>query len=336
MRNISFIVFIFLAIMCGCSKSGSNSTNDYYNITGISDITVRQYTDTSIPIVYHIVFPAGIYEPVTMNISGLPPGATATPNTGTDTTSFSVTVTYHVLMNAAASFPVNITLFSASFGTKSFLFNIVITPNAPFSYTITSLHDISVPLYADTTLQLIVSAVHSSGANEPVTTTADGLPAGVSVTPAAIMATPPFQDTFAFHIIASATGIFPVTIHSTSSQGTKTATFNINVNGAQDCAPQLIGNYFCNTVCTSYSGSGTGVSSAQVYTDGAGKLLIHFPLANMITDLNCSTGTFNAEPVTSGIYVIPDGTGTFDANSILINYTLAGSINSACTTTLTR
>ncbi len=337
MKYLYHIILLFIIVaISACSKSGNNNANDTYTVTGDSDITVRQYADTTVTVVYHVVFPAGIYEPVTINIGNLPPGVTVSPATATDTTSFSVQVTYHILMNAAASFPVTITLFSGSFGQKNILFNIIVTPNVPFAYTVSGLHDITVPLYADTIIHLPLSTVYNSGVNEPVTVFADGLPAGVTVSPASITGTPSFTDSFAFHIRANTTGVLPVTIHPTSSQGAKVATFNINVDAGSDCAPPLSGNYSANTVCTSYTGAGTGISAGQVYIDGSNKLLVHFSLANIVADINCTTGSINTEATSSGSYTIPGGTGSFNATAIILNYTVSGSINSACTTTLTR
>ncbi|MFI5196433.1 MAG: hypothetical protein ACHQD8_05025 [Chitinophagales bacterium] len=337
MKNLYHIVLLFiLVLISGCSKSGSNSTNSNYTVTGVSDITVRQYADTTVTALYHVAFPAGIYEPVTINIGDLPPGVTVSPGTATDTTSFLFQVTYHILITAAASFPVTVTIFSGSFGKKSFTFNIIVTPGTPFAYTLSGLHDINVPLYADTTLRVPITATYNAGINENVTIAADGLPTGVTVSPTTVTGLPAFTDTFAFHIAANTIGAFPVTIHTTSSQGTKESTFIINVNAGTDCAPPLAGNYSGNTVCTSYTGAGTGISPCTVTVTGTDKLLINVPFAYLSADLNCSSTTLNTGPTTNGGITISGGTGTFNATTIIVNYTLAGSINSSCTTTLTR
>ena len=337
MKNLYYIVLFFIAVMInGCSKSGSNSTKDNYAVTGISDINVRQYADTTVIVLYHIAFPAGYFEPVTFNIGYLPPGVTVSPATVTDSTSFSVQVTYHIFMNAAASFPITITLLSGTFGIKSYTFNIVVSPVTPFSYTISGLHNINLSLYTDTTLRLPVTATYIAGINEKITITADGLPAGVTVSPASVTALPSFTDTFTFHIAANNTGAYPVIIHTTSSQGIKESTFNINVNAGADCAPPLAGNYSGNTVCASYSGVGTGISPCTVSVAGTDKLLLLLPFAYLSADLNCSAGTINSNPAINGGITVSGGTGTFNAATIIVHYTLSGSINSACTTTLTR
>lgn len=329
-----FLAFIF-AIISGCSKNSDNPTSNY-TVTGITDITVPQYADTTVNVVYHVVFPGGLYEPVTLSITGLPPGVTVSPASVSDSSSFSMQFTYHIRMTAAASFPVTVSLFSGSFGLKTFTFNIVITRGVPFSYSVSSPVDVSIPLYADTILRIPVKTTYNAGIKETVTIYADGLPAGVTVSPATAAGTPTFTDTFAFHVIANTTGTLPVTLHTTSSQGTMQTSFNINVVAGSDCSIPLTGHYSGNTICTSYTGAGTGVNPAQVYLNGTNQLLIEVPFAYIITDLNCSNGTLNTEPTTSGSYTIPVGTGTFNANTIIVNYTLTGAINSNCTTTLTR
>ena len=337
MKNLYHIVLLFIVVVIsGCSKSGSNSANSNYSVTGIADITVWQYADTKVTALYNVVLPAGHNEPVTLNIGDLPPGVTVSPATATGIKSFSIQVTYNIHMTAAASFPVTITILSASMGEKSYKFNIIVIPGTPFSYTLNGLYDISLPLYSDTTLRIPVTAVYNAGINENITITADGLPTGVTVFPASITGLPVFTDTFAFHIVANTTGTFRVTIHTTSSQGIKISSFNINVNAGTDCAPPLAGNYSGNTVCASYTGVGTGINPGQVYINGTNKLLIHLPFANLVADINCGIGTLNAEQTTSGGITIPGGTGTFNATTIIVNYTLAGSITSTCTTTLTR
>jgi len=338
MKNLYHIALIFMVavISNGCFRSPNKLTSDTYTIKGVSDITVRQYADTNVTALYNIVVPAGIYEPVTFNIEGLPPGVTASPATVTDTTSFSVRVNFHIFLEAPASFPVTATLFSASFGKKYLKFNIIVTAASPFSYTVNGLHDLNVQRYADTTVYLPLTTSYVAGINESVTIAADGLPSGVTVSPGTISGLPTFTDSFAFHITANAAGSFPVTIHTISSKGAKSATFNINVSSSGNCAQPIAGGYSGSTVCASYSGAGTGISPCEVYTIGNNKALIHIPFGNVVADINCSSGTFNIEPYTGVGINIPSGTGTMNATTIVVNYALTGGINSTCTTTLTR
>jgi hypothetical protein len=326
-------LLLVMIIIGGCSRS-SKTTDSY--LTGLSDITVRQYADTTVKVMYHVSLQAGISDPVTLNIEGLPPGVTASPATVTDTVSFFVNITYHIHMTAAASFPVTVSLFSGSGGKRSFSFNIIVRSGPSFSYSISGLHDITVPQYADTTIRLPLTAVCNSGTSEPVYLVADVLPAGVFATPDSLNGTPPFSDSFSFHITANNTGSFPATIHSGSSQGTEVMNFNVNIQPTIDCAPYLPGNYSTNTICTSYSGPGTGIAEGQVYVTAANKLLLHFPLGNLVADINCSTAALNTEPMTSGSYSIPGGTGSFNASAIVVNYSVTGSVNSTCRTTFTR
>ncbi len=330
----TFLVLVIAAI-CGCGKKGE-PVSELYTIAGLSDISVRQFSDTTFTAVYHVAYPAGLYELVTLNIEDVPPGVIVSPRFATDTTSFSVMVTYKVLMTVAASYKVGMTLYSGSQGKKKFTFRINVTEAPAFGYTLSLPPDIILPRYADTILRLPVTATYKAGTNEVVTITPSDLPAFMSASPAAITGTPSFTDTLALHVTANEVSGNRVVLHATSSQGIQAAGFNVNIEAQDNCAPVLADTFSGNTVCNTYSGPGTGYSTVSTTVYGNNKIVIDLPFADAVTELNCTNATLNMLPGSGGSLVFAGGTGTFSANTIVLHYALSGAINSACTTTLSR
>jgi len=329
-----FLVLVIAAI-CGCGKKGG-PVRELYTVTGLSDVTVTQFADTTFTAVYHIACPAGLYELVTFNIDDLPPGVIVSPHFASDTTSFSVLVTYNVLMTVPASYKVGMTLYSGSQGKKKFSFRINVVEAPALGYTLALPADIILPLYADTILRLPVTATYAGGANDAVTITPSDLPSNMSAAPAVLSGIPTFTDTLALHVTANEEATSRVVLHSSSLRGVQAASFNVIVEARDNCAPALADTFSGNTVCTGYGGPGTGHSTISATVYGNNKLIIQLPFADAVTELSCTNATLNMLPGPSGGLTFAGGTGTFTASTMVLNYALSGAINTTCTTTLTR
>ena len=335
---LSLLVIILIAV-AACTKSTTNANALTYSVNGLTDVTVTQYNDTTFIVAVALAYESGKQEAVTLTPTGLPAGVTVTPASFSGTPGFATTFTFHADVTTSGSFPITINAASASSGTKTFSFNLIVSPGLLFGYTVTGLSDITIPQYVDTTITLPVSVGYVQGTAETVTLTPAAPPAGVTVVPTPASGVPGFSSDIALHSAINTPGTYPVTINSSSaSTSTQAHTFNIIVTASSNCAPEITGTYTGNTVCASWTGMGTGTQANETIVSGgaSNKVVINLPFANVTADLTCSAGTLVTEPRTNADFTIPAGSGTFNANTVVVNYTLTGSINSTCTTTFTR
>lgn len=137
-----------------------------YSVNGLTDITIRQYVDTTFAIPLAAAYISGPQEQVTITVENVPAGLTATPTTISGTPAFGsyIMVTGHV--ETAGTFVVNVSSKSPSTDKKTFKLNIIVTNGVPFVYNFTGLGDITIPRYVDTTIALPVNVTYASGQNQ--------------------------------------------------------------------------------------------------------------------------------------------------------------------------
>ncbi len=128
MKNFGIYVFVLLLTSSGLILSCSKSTKPdgfSYTLSGVQDFTMGH--DSTIYVPLSMVLTSGTKEPVTLTLSGLPTGVTATPTTLTGTPSFNGTFRLDAISAPQGSYPITLTAASASTGTKSYNFNLNLT-----------------------------------------------------------------------------------------------------------------------------------------------------------------------------------------------------------------
>lgn len=141
MKKKCFYLLLVIAAYAvdGCHKSKeSNTTNSNnstptsfsYKMPAFSDISVRQYTDTTILLPINIALVDGKREPVTiipdLSTAGIVDSVTTVT---TDTFPFITDLYLHIRMNVPGTYPITIKTKSPSTDTQLHTFNIIITPN---------------------------------------------------------------------------------------------------------------------------------------------------------------------------------------------------------------
>jgi hypothetical protein len=347
MKNL-LLISIALLFGLGCSKSNNNTASSgnsqVYTVNGLSDITVPQYLDTTIYVLYNIKFESGTQEPVSIVLENLPAGLTASPASVSGTPTFGAQFTLRLHMTTTGTFPVTVTANSGSAAKKTFTFNIVVTPATQFSYQVSG-PDVTFFRYDTAVVNLPLSVTYLDGIKETVVLLPDSIPAGVAITYATNTGTPDFATTFYLRINPSMPlGTYPITIHASSpSTVTKSYKFNLQVISSPDCAAGIAGSYSANTTCVSYSGAETGIHSLSIGHDASSTNMasLEIPFSSvLLATLNCTTRTFTTASGTIGGSTLTSGSGTFVHyplhDTVVYHYTLSGTINSTCTTKYAR
>jgi hypothetical protein len=335
-------IFTLIVVFACCSKKSNNSTS--YTVNGLTDVTVMQYQDTTIAVAVAVSFVGGTQEAVTLTPSNLPAGVTVTPASTSGTPTFATTFSFHTDMQSTGSFPITINASSASSGTKTFKFNLIVSPGVPFSYTVATLPDITVQQYIDTTVSIPVNVSLVKGINEQVFLNPGSIPSGMSMSPASNSGMAPFTSTFSLHVSATNTpGTYPVTVKSSSSSTTtQTHTFNVIVAPNSNCSPGVVGTYTENTACsfTPLAGYPVGTTpNVHVTSTGTANEVILPAMATLTATLNCGTGAFTTADRVNPDYLISASSGTFSPDTITVNYQVfdnAGKYKGSCATMLTR
>ncbi len=132
MKKVSFLLLTgAIAGFLGCSKSSTpTATPMVYIVSGVSDMTTRQYIDTSITMAIAVGYQSGPQEPVTISFSGLPAGVTMSPDSTGGTPSFASNFTMRSNVKTAGTYPVSVIARSATSGKKTLSFNLTVTPNS--------------------------------------------------------------------------------------------------------------------------------------------------------------------------------------------------------------
>ncbi|MES2701070.1 MAG: hypothetical protein V4649_00435 [Bacteroidota bacterium] len=319
------ILFVFI----GCSKKTESPLT--YTIANVGDLTLRQTQDTTV--IYAVGYTSGKQEAVTLQLDSLPTGITVAPATASGTGTFVANFAIHVATPAQGVYPVTLRSTTASGVKKEQRINITILPG--FAYSVGGLSDVTVLQYKDTSINMPVSISVASGTPENVTIVPDSIPSGVTITPVSTSGLPPFSTTFAIRVKANTTGTFPLVFRTSSaSTVTKTSRVNLVIGSNTNCAATIAGSYTASDACSPTPGSSSYTSNVTV--TGASQIKIPIYFIGLTANLNCTNGTFTIEPKAYLDLTITGGSGTFNANQIVATYTVSGTVNTVCTTTLNR
>lgn len=214
----------------------------------------------------------------------------------------------------------------------------------PLSYSVTTLNDSvvrDVYLPAIGSYDMAIQVKFLSGyQDDQVMLKIKNLPPYVKVTPDSMNGTPTYVQHFVFSDSNALLGTYAASIVAyTPTTGYQTFNFNINIIPS-DCAATLFGSFQGKNSCKSanYTYAATGVS-----INVKNKLTInnfggYGPSANALLLLDCTNGSVTMAPQAIGNGVTVQGSGTFTATRIIINYsgtTPSGLIDN-CSDTLTR
>src|SRR2546425_1049306 len=243
-------------------------------------------------------------QTVTLSISGLPTGVTASAFTPNPVTPASPAATSTFTLTAAASAPVvsgvTVTITGTSTGgvvrTTTFTLNVA----AAFNYSLSVAPTTVTLVQGTTSATSTVSVLLVSGSAQPVTLSISGLPTGVTasvftpnpVTPASPAATSTFTLTAA--ATAPVVSGMTVTITGTSSGGVvRTTTFTLNILASFDyslsVAPASV------TLVQGTTSAASTVSALLVAT-GAGVQTVTLSISGLPTGVTASA--FTPNPVT--------------------------------------
>ncbi|PQJ08889.1 hypothetical protein CJD36_021715 [Flavipsychrobacter stenotrophus] len=342
MRKIITLTLV-LATLFAVSCSTKQANPMQYSISNIVDVTIKQYQDTTFYMATGLEYLAGPQETATISIGDLPAGLTVSPTSISGTPSFANLFTFHAATSVSGSFPVTVSVTSASSGTQNFTFNVIVTPVNPLVYNLNTLPNLTIPQYTFTMVDLPINATYVSGHNEDVTFTPSSTLSSFAFTPYSVIGQPPFSTFVTMRGAPMTPGTYTVSLNGHSqSSGAQPHSFSVNVTPSSDCAPELRPKpttdlWVCTTSCTSYTGPETTNASLRSITVlSTNNVKMAVPFMDMRGVLNCSAQTLSITPSTYSGLSVSGGTGTFSPDIVVINYTLSGSINSGCTTTFTR
>jgi hypothetical protein len=219
------------------------------------------------------------------------------------------------------------------------------TVKVPLSYSVEAandydLRDVYILDSATTNVPIVVKFL-TGYHQDPVTLSVHGLPQLVTVSPDTFTAVPTFTKDFAFTTHKLATGTYPITVVS-SAPSTVTKTYNVNlIVIPNDCKTLFLGSAAATNSCSgreyTYTVFGTGTNSKNaMYINNLGGYGVH---TNTYVLLSCESGGVYVPRQNIGNGVIIEGSGTFNANKMTINYNaenIPGGGNESCTATLTK
>src|SRR6266571_4484912 len=256
---------------------------------------------------------AGTSQAVTLSISGLPTGVTASAFTPNPVSPASPAATSTFTLTAASTAPVvsgvTVTITGTSTGgvvrTTTFTLNVVASFNYSLSVAPTSVSVVQGTTSAPSTVSALLVA---TGAGvQTVTLSLSGLPTGVTasaftpnpVTPASPAAT----STFTLTAAATAPVVSGVTVTITGSPLSKTTTFTLNVVASFDYSLSV-----APTTVTLVQGTTSSAStvSALLVAAGSGAQAVTLSISGLPTGVTASA--FTPNPVTPAS---PASTSTF-------------------------
>jgi hypothetical protein len=222
-----FCLFVVLALfLAGCGKGSDNGgtgpTAFQFIINGIHDVTMDATGGNILPVA--VALYTGIQEPVTLSVTGLPAGLTASITPATGTPDFGSVITFSGT-TTPGTYPIKLAGTSASYY-KEYGLSVIVPGN---TFNINGTRDVTLGGSSNIdTLNLTV--VHATGMKEPVTLSVTGLPAGVTTNIQPPSGTANFTSVITFIGSAGLTaGSYPIKIIGTAASYTKSYDVNLVV-----------------------------------------------------------------------------------------------------------
>lgn len=207
-------------------------------------------------------------------------------------------------------------------------------PKTPFSFTVQGSHDTTLEQTGEASVMLRVKYV--AGEREIVTLSPELLPAGVITTfDAASADEPPFNTYVKLHAYKAPPGIYPVKIRASSLTGTDTVVgFNLEIKPYSNPAYEITGEYIEKGDCT--TGKVDHLTTITVKGQNEVEIYGFYQTSYRINaTINPAAKTITI-PKQTVLGVSIEGSGTYTAHEIKVNYQIIGTtINEACTTTFT-
>jgi hypothetical protein len=199
----------------------------------------------------------------------------------------------------------------------------------PVHYSVTNdvndsaVEDIFIPDNGNYTMSVKVKFLEGyQGQDDKVQLTLAGLPANVTVSPNTFTGIPTYTEAFTFTSTGAPQGVYGATITSSTNVGLpQVYYFNIHVIPA-DCAALFWGNITGSSACTSRQYAHSAVGS----TGGTNVLMVsnfggYGNHCNVQVVLNCNNDSLHIAKADYGNGVTLQGSGIFNADSMIINYT---------------
>jgi len=152
---IYILVVITTLLATGCKRSSSNPMQ--YTITGLTDITAREYVDTSVVLGVGTAYTSGPQENVILTPQDLPAGVTVSPASISGIPPFGNAFTFSIFAGTAGTFPIQIAATSASTGSKTYSFDLIVSANPDCSSFITGTYSSRQTSNTDTAVVLTSS-----------------------------------------------------------------------------------------------------------------------------------------------------------------------------------
>lgn len=177
-------------------------------------------------------------------------------------------------------------------------------------------------------------------AEDPVTISLAGLPAGIKVATDTFTGVPTYTVHFILKDSNMAYGTYPVTLNCyTPTMGARAYNFNINVI-PPDCGVSLGGTLSGSNVCSARSYNYT----STVTSGGVNKIVVnnfggYGTNVNVVVNLDCINNTIRIDSLNYGNNTVLYGTGTFTSTGMTINYTATSTnlgFSESCTATYTK
>lgn len=196
-----------------------------------------------------------------------------------------------------------------------------------------------VTMYRNSMDSLMISVNKPVNKQDRITLAIAGVPQGITAEIKPASGYPPFDSKIVFTSGAVAVGNYPITITASTDEGV-IKTFNVTLKVAvkTDCSDEVVGTYTATSLCTS-SGNQTGsVFISMTGTKNKVQLNNLWPVFNTVNaTVDCSNSSITVPTQIlqfSGQEI--SGTGTYNTDSVIINYTITnvGGGSETCTTVL--
>ncbi|RYE23317.1 MAG: hypothetical protein EOP51_10925 [Sphingobacteriales bacterium] len=214
--------------------------------------------------------------------------------------------------------------------------------SGPFTYKVENVRDTALEQSGD--VVMVIQVKKLSGAAQDVQMTATDLPEGMAVTYDPAVAKPPFNAIVRVKTDRVKAGSYIINLKSYNKETDSIAyPMTLTVKPYSKTSTSLVGSYNTTGACTPQTGSFEHNSKIEAVAGSTDKVNIfglwtsswNIVIQATITDVEKGTLVIPSQDLGGGLTY--EGTGTFDRNTIHLNYTVSGQVvNETCTSTMTR
>lgn len=264
------LLTVFLLYLTACSSGGMSSPGDF-TVSSTPGMVTLTPGGASQQISVNAVPAKGFMGTVTVSVSGMPAGVTASPASLTLSPGTAQNITITADSSAAAA-GATLTLTGIS-GTLSHSTSVslTITP-LPADFAL-SIDPSSLTIIAGTPgASIVVTAKPLGGFSSRVAVTISGLPTGVSASPATLMLTPGVLQSVSLTAVRNiSSGASTLTFTGTSDSLSHKATFSLNVQAAME-DPNTVTTYHYDRTRSGLNAAEKILTLANVNSSQFGKI----------------------------------------------------------------